>query len=97
MRGQSDDTPKLADQFPQAHVSNLYTVHLTCKSSIDIRRDNPIHALRILAAKSKKIPWIEVPSRPLAFDGIRSSSSASDDEVNLVPVLVSPVVDLLRL
>jgi hypothetical protein len=50
-----------------------------------------------LPTERKKILRIELSRRPFALDGVWSAAMTSDDEIDLVLVLISPVVDVLRL
>ena len=87
----------MADQSLKAYVSDLNTLYLACELLIDVGRDDPVLALRVLPTKCEKVLRIELAGGPLAFDGVWSATSPSDDKIDLVLVLVSPVVDLLRL
>ncbi len=88
---------ELANQSLKTNIPDLNTLDQASRFLIDIGRNNPVFPLRILPTEREKVLRIELSRRPFALDGIWSAAVPPDDKVDLVLILVSPVVHLLRL
>src|SRR6516164_11774736 len=65
-----------------------------CESSLHIPSENEVLAFRMLFPKCNEICVVEIVRGPFAFDGHRPVSPASKDEIDFVPTLISPIVNI---
>lgn len=59
----------------------------------DVGGHDDVLALRVLAAEGLQVGGVEAVGGPFALDGQRRGAPAPQDEIDLVPALVAPVLE----
>jgi hypothetical protein len=81
------------DQSGQTHELNADVAVSSREGTLDIPRNNEIQTLSILAPERRQVRGFKTIGRPFALDGCRRLPALTQDEINLMSALVSPIVD----